>query len=378
MKVLHLTKYCPPYKGGIETFTFDLVKELNNLGVGADILCFNKESKILEFNKFKIFKSKVNFKINTAPISFKYTSFFFKIYKNYDIIHLHSPNPLGELISLFAKKPIVIHWHSDVVRKNFLYIPYRFLQKKVLSKASFVIVTSPNYLKASEILQEFRKKCKVIPLGISFSRLENSATNKLGVEDSILEKVLKENKKIVLSIGRLVEYKGFEYLIKAAKYISNDAIILIIGNGPLYNSLRKLINKYRLNNKVFILTNVEDITPYLKTSYVFCLPSISRAEAFGLVLLEAMYYGKPLITSHIPGSGMVFVNQKGKTGLTVPPKNPKLLAKAINSLLNSPDSYKRYKLNCLKTIKNFDIKSVATQIVQLYEEIIGEQKKNKE
>lgn len=123
-------------------------------------------------------------------------------------------------------------------------------------------------------------------------------------------------RKIVLSIGRLVEYKGFEYLIEDEKYLDNEFLILIAGGGPLFKRLKRKVENLNLQDKVMLLRRVDDITQLLKRCDVFCLPSVLRTEAFGLVLVEALYFGKPLVTTDVKGSGMSYVNKYGATGLS--------------------------------------------------------------
>ena len=178
------------------------------------------------------------------------------------------------------------------------------------------------------------------------------------------------NKKIVLSIGRLIYYKGFEYLIKAGKYIKDDVAIVIVGGGPLYENLKDMVKALNLENKVYLLGRVDNINSVIKDSDLFCLPSVERAEAFGLVLVEALYFGKPLITTNIEGSGMNYVNQDEVTGFVVPPKNPKALADAINKILSDNNLYERFSKNARERFKEFDISSIGDKIVSLYEEVL--------
>jgi len=365
VKILHLGKLCPPNEGGIEVFSYDLLEYLNSKGIKADLLCFGSKTAKSSYKGFDYFECKMNIKLNSAPLSYDFIKIFKRIEREYDIIHIHSPNPLAEFLSLFTDKKIIIHWHSDIVKQKISYRFYKPIQQKVLKKAHKIICTSPQYLETSKQLRDFKENAVIIPLGLNPSRLKASNEK---VTKSLKAKI--GNKKIVLSIGRLIYYKGFEYLIKAGKYIKDDVAIVIVGGGPLYENLKDMVKALNLENKVYLLGRVDKISSYIKESDLFCLPSVERTEAFGLVLVEALYFGKPLITTNVEGSGMNYVNQDGITGLVVPPRNPKALADAINKILSDNNLYERFSKNARERFKEFDISSIGDKIVSLYEEVL--------
>jgi len=367
MKVLHLGKLCPPNEGGIELFTFDLLETLNKKGVKADLLCFGEDTKIDTYNGFQFFSCKTILKLNSAPLSYDYFKIFKTVESNYDIVHIHSPNPLAEILALITGKPVIIHWHSDIVRQKITYFFYRPIQQKVLHKSVKIIVTSTQYLETSSQLRDHKRKAVLIPLGLNPARLENG-----NISDEKFDRIKSkiEGKKVVLSIGRLVEYKGFSYLIESAKFLSDNIIVLIVGGGPLYNSLKNKINMLGLERKVLLVGRVENISPFLRKCDLFCLPSVARNEAFGLSLVEAMYFGKPLVTTDVKGSGMSYVNRHNETGFVVPPKNPESLAQAINKILNDKELYSKFSKNAKNTFEQFHINSISDKIISLYQKIL--------
>jgi len=367
MKVLHLGKLCPPNEGGIEVFSFDLLEALNKKGIKADLLCFGEATKEDNYNGFKYIACKMNLKLNAAPLSYDYIKTFRKTVKHYDIIHVHSPNPLAEILTLITDKKIIIHWHSDIVRQKISYLFYRPIQQKVLKKADKIIATSPQYLETSKQIKTYKDKAIVIPLGLNPKRLKINEED-LRKFDKIKEKI--SNKKVVLAVGRLIEYKGFEYLIEASQFLKDDIIVLIAGGGPLYETLRDKIKKLNLKDKILLLGRVNNVSVYMKNCDLFCLPSISRNEAFGLVLVEALYFGKPLVTTNVEGSGMNYVNKHNETGLIVPPKNSKALAEAINAILSDEKLYEKFSKNALERFKEFEIDSVADRIIEVYEMVL--------
>ncbi len=364
MNVLHLGKFCPPKEGGIELFTYDLLEYLNNNGIKADLLGFDNITRKENYRNFQYYGCKTNYVINSAPISFDYFRIFNEIKKNYDLIHIHSPNPLAETISLSCNKNVVIHWHSDVIRQKYFYLLYKTIQKKVLDKAKVIVCTSRQYMETTLQLKQFKSKCVVIPLGLAPERLNYNNIN----DENYLNDF--KHKKIVLSIGRLVEYKGFEYLIDAAKYLNEDIVIFIAGTGKLYNKLQKRIQNNQLDNKVILLGTVNNISSWMKRCDLFCLPSISRNEAFGLVLVEALYFGKPLITTEVTGSGMNYININGQTGLVVPPMDPGAIANAINTILSDESLSKKFSQNATERFSEFEIDKVGEKIKMLYEKIL--------
>ncbi|MDW7973009.1 MAG: glycosyltransferase [Thermodesulfovibrio sp.] len=369
MKLLHLGKFCPPREGGIEIFSYDLLKYLNSQGIKADLLCFGEENREDEYQGFKYYECKEHIRISSAPLSYSFAKKFFKIYKNYDLIHVHSPNPLAEFVALYVNKPLIIHWHSDIVKQKILYRFYRPIQVAVLKKAKKIVCTSPNYLESSVQLKGFKEKAVVIPLGIDTKKIILFEDQKL----NLLKEEFK-GKKIVLSIGRLVEYKGFEHLILASKYLKENVVIVIAGGGPLYSKLAKLIETHNLCDRVFLIGRVENVYQWIRECDVFCLPSVTRNEAFGLVLVEALFFGKPLVTTAVEGSGMNFVNIHNITGLVVPPRNPKVLAEAINKILSDRELYSKFSENAKKRFYEFEIQNIGEKVCRLYEEVLNAHK----
>ena len=373
MKILQLGKYFSPEVGGMENFVVDLTEKLSQK-LKCDVLCFNSKNKTVIENRknYKVIKIANFGELSSIAISPTMVYWLKKIGNKYDIIHLHLPNPIANL-AYFLTRPnskLVLHWHSDIVRQKKLLFFYQPLQNWLLKKAEAIIATSPNYLENSKYLSQYKNKCLVIPLGLNPHRL---TSNKTRVRD--LKKEYPK-KPIIFSAGRFVYYKGYQYLIEAIKKI--DAYLLIAGSGPLKNKLRKQIKTLGLEKKVFLLGKVqsEDLGNYYRACDIFCLPSIHKSEAFGLVQLEAMYFGKPIISTDIKESGVKWVNQNNLTGILVPPKNSQALAEAINKLIKNPKLKKRFGDNGKRRLEEkFRIERVVNEILKLYNEIIYGKKK---
>ena len=214
--------------------------------------------------------------------------------------------------------------------------------------ADTIIATSPNYIEGSPWLAPFKNKCRVVPCCINEERLKYSEYNLLQAKKI---KQSYNNKKICFAFGRHVEYKGLEYLIKASEFLTNDYKILIGGSGPL---TKKLKYEARNDKKIVFLGKLsdEELKNYLLACDIFCFPSITKNEAFGIGLAEAMYYSKPAITFNIPGSGVNYVNLNNITGLEVENKNIKAYANAINNI-----NIEQYKLAAKKRVEDLFLNS---------------------
>ncbi|MEG0796742.1 MAG: glycosyltransferase [Odoribacter sp.] len=372
MKVLHVGKFYPPCYGGIEKVNVDLVEGLNYAGIHTDELCFSHTKNSIkedENTNYKIFRAKIlGIKFST-PISLQFFSFYKKIRNDYDIIHIHLPNPIASLAPLLfkTKGKIVLHWHSDIVKQKRLKVLYSPLQNMILRMASKIIVTSDNYLNSSVDLIKFKAKTVVIPLGIDTDYLCYSESH----VDAIKAKY--KNKKIVLTIGRLTYYKGFKYLIAAAKKIDSDTVVLIGGSGELENVLKKQIIELNLTDKVFLIGRIPqcEMGAYYAAADVFCLPSMMRTEAFGVVLIEALAMGLPIVATNIDGSGVNWVNKHNVTGLNVVPENDEELADAINTILSDTDLSSEFSANALLRYKEYFTKSkMLNEHIKLYQFIL--------
>jgi rhamnosyl/mannosyltransferase len=247
-----------------------------------------------------------------------------------DVLHLHMPHPTAIPACMLAapRVPLVVTYHSDIVRQRNLARAIAPLIDYALRRASTIICTSPQYIESSPVLAHHRERCSVVPLSIDageFAAVDEAAVRAIRA---------RYGPKLVLAAGRLVYYKGFEYLIRSMRQV--DAHLLIIGNGPLLTSLQDLARGCGVAERTTFLDKVDDIAPWYHAADMFVLPSIARSEAFGIVQLEAMACGKPVVNTSLD-TGVPFVSLDGVTGLTVPPADSEALAGAINLLLENPD-----------------------------------------
>ena len=264
----------------------------------------------------------------------------------FDVVHLHFPNPLAHLASFFLPANIkrVITWHSDIIRQKRLlamYLP--FLRRVTLRADALIAATPAHFTSSTQIPSNLHvTKRHVIPYGRDFSDLElTSSTLELCESLKTKGKLVSESGRIIFALGRHVYYKGFDVLIDAMQYI--DAQLILGGDGPLKAELEEQAKRLGVNHKVIFTGSIPeaDLAAHFNACDVFCLPSVEQSEAFGLVQLEAMACGKPVVCTQL-NNGVNVVNQAGITGLAVPARNSTALAEALNTLLN--DDALRLKL----------------------------------
>lgn len=377
MKILHISKYYPPEPGGIENFVYDLanaqIKQGHDVYVLSHQTDFAKSNKLENINSVRVDRVRTFGQLAYAPVT---PEFILRLSSavnrfNPDIIHAHLPNISAFWLILLQKKcPLILHWHADVVashidrKMSYLYRLYKPWETMLLRKADSIICTSNTYLKHSTALRQWHKKCHVIPLGLDPDRMN------LG--DNFQKRDKKDSPLTVLSVGRFAYYKGFEYLVAAAEKLP-DIRFIIVGDGPGYAAIKARVTEKGLQNQISLPGKVSgrELIQLFNHCDIFCLPSLERTEAFGLVLLEAMYFGKPLITTLIKGSGVNEVNQNGTTGLHVPTANAEAIVEAIDSLKKNAKD-RMAMGNMAKSYFNdyFHIQPVAENIEKLYLKVL--------
>nr|WP_225444717.1 glycosyltransferase [Pseudomarimonas arenosa] len=335
---MHLGKYFPPAAGGIERFLSQLVSWQSRSGLESTVLVHHKPHTPDTQDTLPIRRVRAFGELLFVPISPQWPVAFARTLREVrpDLLHIHMPNPWAfcALFSAAARSlPWVVHWHADVPhdhpswRMRLAYRPYAQFEQQLLRRAATIVVSSQTYLDASATLSAHRDRCAVIPLGLEAERPESAPPDWPNHDQLKL-----------LAVGRLSYYKGFETLLDAVARTA-DVQLLLIGEGERRTALAARIAALGLHERVRMTGHLDD--PQIEAAYracdVFCLPSLDRAEAFGLVLLEAMRAGKPVVASAVPGSGMTEVVQDQQTGLLVSPGDPDSLAEALALLRERPD-----------------------------------------
>lgn len=340
MRILHISKYYYPYIGGVE----NVCKYVADHSTGHEVavVCFNEghTSEVSEVDGIKVYRIGALVTIARQAMSFSYYTTLRQVIKSFnpDVIHFHWANPFPAAILLLVipkSAKLIIHWHMDVIKQWIIYRFIKPIETRLLKRANLVAVTSPQYRDGSTPLQPFKEKVRVVPNGIDESMLKLPLENDI---DAIINKY--RGKKIVLFVGRHILYKGLEYLIKAERYVKSDCVFVIAGEGPLTQQLMESCQSKR----VFFVGKLSDdlLTRYYYASSVFAFPSITKNEAFGLALAEAMYCYTPAVTFTIPGSGVNWVNLDGVTGIEAPNGDVEAFAKGIDRLLTDETLAKNY------------------------------------
>lgn len=367
MKVLQIYKdYYPPVKGGIEKHINLLANGLKQHGVDVEILVSNVSRKLeIEYNNnIRIIKAPQLGRIASAPINLTFPRLLRKAAEKADLLHFHLPNPTAVVAYFLSgiQKPLVVTYHSDIVRQKILKKFYTPFSKYFLSETNAIIATSSSYAHTSEELFHYRHKCHIIPLSIQPAGKNHNNAPAISCED--IRK--RFGSQLILFVGRFRYYKGINFLVKAMKGV--DAKLLLIGSGPLEKRLKGYVASLELQEKIVFLGEVsdKDISSYFKACDVVVLPSIYKSEAFGMVLLEAMSYGKAVVSTEL-GTGTSFVNINDKTGLVVPPCNVKALSTAINQILDDRDLRREYGEAGKKRVKQyFDLQNMVDQVMSVY------------
>ena len=365
MKVLQIGKYYyPPVIGGIEQHMHVLAEELSKCIPVKVLACNNTfETEITRENdNLEIVKVASPGEFFSMPLGLSIPRWLKKL--DSDIIHFHLPYPTADISYLLTRPrgKVVVTWHSDIIRQKIILPFYRPFLRKFLKKSEVIIVSSPAMRDNSPFLQGLQDKCRVIPFGIDLKRFQFNPQ----VREKSEELKRTYGARIILFIGRLVPYKGLSYLIRAMEKVEGK--LLIIGRGRLKNSLTSLAKERGVENKVSFLEPVKDeeLSAYYYACDIFTLPSVFSNEAFGIVQLEAMACGKPVVSTSIP-TGVSFVNEDKKTGLVVPPADPLPLAQAINTLLDNQELRKQYGKYARERITREFSKEVMTKkIMEVY------------
>jgi glycosyltransferase involved in cell wall biosynthesis len=389
LKVLHIGKYFPPYSGGMETYLRDVMASLSRLEVEGAALVHQseiglkscEEDFVTEGRCLPVTRAAVWMRLLFTPVSPTFPWLLHRLIKRQkpDILHIHMPNvsAFWALILPSARRiPWVIQWHADVLASKhshglrLFYTFYRPLERAMLKRAKKIIASSPPYLDSSPPLQDFRDKCSVIPLGLDPINLSS-----LPLPDKSPRPGSRENSASlqVLAIGRLTYYKGFDYLLRSVAKLDGVHVHLV-GTGDREIALKTLVKDLGANDKVTFhgYLPAEELAQQFAACDCLCLPSIERTEAFGLVLLEAMYFGKATIVSDVPGSGMGWIVESGVTGLKTSPENIDELTTALRLLRENRDKIALLGRNGRRKFdQKFHIDQTTPDIVRLYSHVLG-------
>lgn len=375
MKILHIPNYYPPYIGGIGEVCYYLANCLvDEKDVQQKVICFHDENKRVHetVHGVEVIRAKSFAQIMRQQMSFDLLPLMRHVIKEFDpdIVHFHMPNPLGCLYLLMClpkTTKLIVHWHSDIVGMKAIYSIVKHLERAVLKRADLILMTSPLYAPLSKPLQPFLDKTDVLPNIISKEKVTITPEIKKAADD-IQSKW--GGKPIIFTIGRHVPYKGIEFLIKAESFIKEDCIILIGGSGILTSQLKEMA-KGRDRIKFIGFLPDREMIEHMCAARIFAFPSITKNEAFGIALAEAMYCGAVPVTFTIEGSGVNYVSVHEETGLEVPNKDHVAFAAAVDRLLSDKTLYTKLRNNGIKRVEdNFTLEVIKEPLMNFYRNLL--------
>ena len=346
MKLLQISNYYPPHIGGIEQVACDVATALKG-SVEQKVLCFHHEKgDVAEtVDGVPVVRAGTFAKVASQSLSFSFGKLLKKTFREFrpDVVIFHCPNPFE---AYFLKKQLkkhpacklIVWWHLDITKQKVLGKFFTRQSRWLLHRAVKVVATSPNYIEGSAQLRSVREKCTVIPCCANEARIS--------VDDAVkarAEEVRREyaGKTLLFAVGRHVPYKGMEYLVRASRLLDDKYAVCIGGSGPLTPELKQLAEG---DAKVRFLGRVSDLDlkAYLCACDIFCFPSVTKNEAFGIALAEAMSFANPAVTFTIEGSGVNYVSLDKVTGIECPNGDVEAYAAAIRTLAEDEELRRRY------------------------------------
>lgn len=381
MRALHIGKFWPPYAGGIERFSQALCAGLADRGMDVDVLAHaspGQAKSCTNAQRLHVELAACLGQVAYTPLSPGFAPALLRQLRQRkpQLVHLHMPNPAAFwplLMPAARKLPWVVHWHSDIPLQDaptsvrLAYPLYRPWERALLRRAETIIATSPGYRDASAPLQPFRDKVKVVPLGLNPS----PPPSEHAVEQA--RALWPADGLRLLAVGRLSHYKGFDVLLRALAQ-TRDINLVLIGSGECASSLQQLRSELGLEHRVRLAgaLNDQQRDAAYAAAELFCLPSVARSEAFGLVLLEAMRAGLPVIASDVKGSGIHHVVDAGRAGRLVAAGNVALLANALSGLAADPARREAVaRAGHARWQTEFTLDSVVEATFALYQQLLG-------
>lgn len=338
MRILHLGKYYPPYPGGMEVFLRDLAEEQARQGHEVCVLAHDSRQFPQQQDTpggVRVVRAACLGELVHAPVSPTFPWRLRRLLARFkpDVLHAHLPNcsAFWPLALPGMRTPLVAHWHADVdaatqdARLQRLYPLYSRFETLLLRRAAAIVATSPQLLESSRTLAPHGDRCRVIPLGRRDPVPPGAPAPAVSQEP------------LICSVGRFARYKRFHVLVQAMRWLP-EARLMIAGEGPELERVRREVRDLGLQDRVSLPGWLDDqaLQELYSSCRIFCLPSQERAEAFGLALLEAMAWQRPLVTPPVPGSGVLWLNRHEVTGLHAAGAGPQELAAALRRLLHDP------------------------------------------
>jgi rhamnosyl/mannosyltransferase len=364
-------KFSPVGHGGMERVIANILEALHDEVDFHVLACADTRETSPAFKDDVVVQECSSFGcLMSMPLAWEFVKVFKRIAGSFDIVHFNEPFPLASIAeSLSSVRRRLVTYHSPIVGKGLARVIYRPLQSRFLDRSDMIVATSENMVACDPMLAARPDKVTVIPLGIA-DRPTELSDKAIAASTRLMEKAGKLRR--FLAVGRSVPYKGFFVLLEALSLV-NQGFLCLVGDGPLRDRLKAKAKDLGISDRVMFTGAVTDqeLHGYYCASDVFVLSSISSAEAFGLVQIEAMAWGKPVINTNLC-TGVPWVSLHNKTGLTVPPGDPKAMADAMRCLADSPDERERLGRNGRARFESeFQREIMAKRILQVYRQILA-------
>ncbi|TWI56490.1 rhamnosyl/mannosyltransferase [Pseudomonas duriflava] len=363
MKVLHFFKtYRPQTFGGIEQVIYQLAEGGIAYGIESEVLYLSSQGsgRAEPSGRHISHRSKLDFHVASTGFSLSAFKDFAELAAQADLVHYHFPWPYMDLAHYVSRirKPTVVSYHSDIVKQKWLLKLYQPLMHQFLGAVDSIVASSPVYAAFSPVLRRYRDKVTVIPYGLDRAIYPQPTQERLAYWQRQLKGPF------FLFIGALRYYKGLHFLLQALR--GQAFTCVIAGHGFEEAALKQQAEQLGLSNVLFTgLLSEEDKAALLTLCYAFVFPSHLRSEAFGISLLEAAMYGKPMISCEIH-TGTSFINLDQETGLVIPPADPVALTEAMKTLLGDPERAARMGE---KAIVRYESVFSSEQMLQSYAEL---------
>ena len=371
-RLLVVNKAYYPHLGGVETVARQLAEGAARAGFEVDVLCLADKDAEEEIDGVRVHRVMSTIKLGSAPLAWRFLERYRQMAYQADVIHFHVPNPMGELALLLrgrgSAKKVVCTYHSDPLRPKWAAGAYQRLLRPFLDRCDSIVATSPNYIQSSPVLKPIETRCTVIPLGVDVERFSKVNPEAVARCEKILEGLPRPR---VLFVGRLVYYKGVDVLLQALAQVPGVSCV-VVGEGPLKGKLTGLAEKLGISGRVRFLDPLpEDLYPSIyHCADLFVLPSVERTEAFGIVGLEAMAAGLPIITTEL-GTGTSCYNRNGITGYVVEAGNVENLAEAIRKLAAGSSKCNLARNNSIANTNPMKLEEMSGVYLELFKSSVG-------
>ena len=375
MKIVHLYKDYDPVVGGIENHIKLLAESQAHRGHDVTVLVTSQGRRTERYTQkgVRVIKAARLAHVASTPLSLPLVSLLCQPHP--DVLHLPFPYSMGEVATLFRgrARALVVSYQSDVVRQAGLLRLYRPLMMRLLMRADRLIASSPPYVESSTVLRQFRDKVSVVPLGTEIAALQTAPHAQIA---ALRARHAPNDEPLILFVGRFRYYKGVDVLLRAVPHLARGRVLLV-GDGPERTALERLHAELGLGERVrFLGTRPDEELRALRHTVresggLLVLPAKRRSEAFGMVLIEGLAAGLPLVSTEL-GTGTSWVNQHGVTGLVVPPADPHALAAAIDRLLADRETWQRCSDNARQRAHRFDIATMADGVEAVYRQALAQ------